>query len=115
MIEPQNALSDILGLTGIFRLEKGCWPLHAAQLQGFALGFNRSLDFRSFQKFRFEPKGTGELVVEILITTPGSEWSRRCQARILLMNDNRSSKIPCFTRSRFKPFLPRRWNPKVIA
>jgi hypothetical protein len=79
-----NALSDILNLTGIFRLEKGRWPLHAAELQGFALGLGRSLDFRGFHRFRFQTLSKEEVVLDYWIQTRHAEWARHSRARVLL-------------------------------
>jgi hypothetical protein len=84
MNENQNDLSDILSLTGIFRLEKGGWPLHAAELQGFALGLNRSLDFRAFHRFRFQAVNANEVLLEFWVRFPHSPWARRTQARVFL-------------------------------
>ncbi len=84
MDENQNDLSDILSLTGIFRLEKGGWPLHAAELQGFALGLNRSLDFRAFHRFRFLSVNPHEVILEFWVRSPHSPWARRTQARVFL-------------------------------
>ena len=84
MKENQNALSDILSLTGIFRLEKNRWPLHAAELQGFALELNRSLDFRGFHRFRFNALSPNEVVLDFWIQTARPEWAKPSQARVTL-------------------------------
>jgi len=84
MQDNQAALNDILNLTGIFRLEKGRWPLHAAELQGFALGLNRSLDFRGFHRFRFQTISQEEVVLDFWIQTRHAEWARHSQARVCL-------------------------------
>jgi hypothetical protein len=84
MKENQNALSDILSLTGIFRLEKNRWPLHAAELQGFALELNRSLDFRGFHRFRFQTCSREEVVLDFWVQTSRPEWAKRSRARVML-------------------------------
>jgi hypothetical protein len=84
MHDSQAALSDILNLTGIFRLEKGRWPLHAAELQGFALGLSRSLDFRGFHRFRFQTFSQVEVVLDFWVQTKHAEWARHSQARVCL-------------------------------
>jgi hypothetical protein len=92
MNHPQTSLNDILSLTGIFRLEKGRWPLHAAELQGFALGLNRSLDFMSFHRFRFQAEKEEEVVLEFWIRTAHTEWARRCRAKIFFAAEKSPSE-----------------------
>lgn len=90
MQDSQAALSDILNLTGIFRLEKGRWPLHAAELQGFALGLGRSLDFRAFHRFRFKTFSKEEVILDFWVQTSNSEWARRSRARVRLVAEGKT-------------------------
>jgi hypothetical protein len=80
----RTAFSDILNLTGIFRLEKNRWPLHAAELQGFALELNQSLDFRGFHRFRFQGISNEEVILEFWIQTAHPDWAKGRRARVWL-------------------------------
>jgi len=84
MQENPNALNGILNLTGIFRLEKNRWPLHAAELQGFALELNQSLDFRGFHRFRFQGISNEEVILEFWIQTAYPDWAKGRRARVWL-------------------------------
>ncbi|HJT23071.1 MAG TPA: hypothetical protein VJ873_00730, partial [bacterium] len=60
MKEIKSSLEKILKVTSIFRLEKRKWPLHAAELQSFALELGKSLDFSKFHRCRFVIKSNQE-------------------------------------------------------
>jgi hypothetical protein len=68
MKEIQSSLEKILKVTGIFRLEKKKWPLHAAELQSFALELGRSLDLSQFHRCRFVVKSNQELVLDFCLS-----------------------------------------------
>jgi hypothetical protein len=61
MEQTQTPLEKILMVLGIFRLERETWPLDAAELQYFAQGLGKPLDFSKYHQFRFVPKSKMEV------------------------------------------------------
>lgn len=71
------SLEKILKVTGIFRLEKKKWPLHAAELQNFALELGRSLDLSQFHRCRFVVKSNQEMVLDFCLSPSEEGWAPR--------------------------------------
>jgi hypothetical protein len=77
MQDIRKSLQKILKVTGIFRLEKKKWPLHAAELQSFALELGRSLDLTQFHRCRFVVKSNQELVLDFCLSPSEEGWAPR--------------------------------------
>jgi hypothetical protein len=78
----ETSLDNILSLTGIFRMDKQRWPLHAAELQSFALDLGRSLDFSRFHRFRFKAESLREVILDYCLSPSASGWSMRGEAKL---------------------------------
>ena len=83
----ETSLDNILSLTGIFRMDKQRWPLHAAELQSFALDLGRSLDFSRFHRFRFKAESHMELVLDYCLAPASSGWAMRGEAKLRMEAD----------------------------
>jgi len=94
MKEIKPSLEKILGLMGIFRLEKQKWPLHAAELQSFALGLGKSLDFSKFHRCRFLVKSNQELVLDFLLSPDADDWAPRGAVEVRIPETDREDTLP---------------------
>ncbi len=94
MKEIKPSLEKILGIMGIFRLEKQKWPLHAAELQSFALGLGKSLDFSKFHRCRFLVKSNQELVLDFLLSPDSSDWAPRGAVEVRVPDMEREDTLP---------------------
>lgn len=77
MNEIKSSLEKILKVASIFRLEKRKWPLHAAELQNFALELGRSLDLTEFHRCRFVVKSNQEMVLDFCLSPTKEGWAPR--------------------------------------
>ena len=94
MKEIKPSLEKILGIMGIFRLEKQKWPLHAAELQSFALELGKSLDFSKFHRCRFLVKSNQELVLDFLLSPDSSDWAPRGAVEVRVPDMEREDTLP---------------------
>jgi len=84
MKEIKNDLNSILAVISIFRMEKQKWPLHAAELQFFALEMNYSLNFSHFHRFRFVALSGEKLKLELLYALTPTGWAQKAQVLVQL-------------------------------
>jgi hypothetical protein len=87
MEQNQTPLEKILMVLGIFRLEKEQWPLDAAELQSFAKGLGKPLDFSVYHQFRFIPKSKVELILDFCLLPLNNEWALGGQAGVRIKRE----------------------------
>jgi hypothetical protein len=106
MNEIRTSLEKILKVTGIFRLEKRKWPLHAAELQAFALELGRSVDFSPFHRCRFVVKSNRELVLDFCLAPGKDDWSPRGLVEVSVPGKEDPDTLPL--ESRIKALEPQK-------
>ena len=94
MKEIKSSLEKILKVTSIFRLEKRKWPLHAAELQSFALELGKSLDFTQFHRCRFVIKSNQEMVLDFCLSPAGDGWAPRGAMEVRIPDLEREDTLP---------------------
>ena len=94
MKEIKSSLEKILKVTGIFRLEKRKWPLHAAELQSFALELGKSLDFSKFHRCRFVVKSNREMVLDFCLSPSGDGWAPRGALEVKVPGMEKEDTLP---------------------
>ena len=94
MKEIKSSLEKILKVTSIFRLEKRKWPLHAAELQSFALELGKSLDFSKFHRCRFVIKSNQEMVLDFCLSPSGDGWAPRGAMEVRIPELEREDTLP---------------------
>ena len=87
MEQPQTPLEKILMVLGIFRLEKEKWPLDAVELQSFAQGLGKPLDFSKYHQFRFVSKSKMELILDFCLLPLNNEWALGGQAGVRIKRE----------------------------
>ena|SRR5258708_4216875 len=94
MKEIKSSLEKILKVTGIFRLEKRKWPLHAAELQSFALELGKSLDFSKFHRCRFVIKSNQEMVLDFCLSPSDNGWAPHGAMEVRIPGMERGDTLP---------------------
>jgi|GEM_PF-1575437 len=94
MKEIKSSLEKILKVTGIFRLEKRKWPLHAAELQSFALELGKSLDFSKFHRCRFVIKSNQEMVLDFCLSPAGNGWAQHGSMEVRIPGMEKEDTLP---------------------
>lgn len=94
MKDIQSSLEKILKVTGIFRLEKKKWPLHAAELQNFALELGRSLDLSQFHRCRFVVKSNQELVLDFCLSPSEEGFAPRGIMEMRIPTEEAGDTLP---------------------
>ncbi len=94
MKEIKSSLEKILKVTSIFRLEKRKWPIHAAELQSFALELGKSLDFSKFHRCRFVIKSNQEMVLDFCLSPAADGWAPRWAMEVRIRELEREDTLP---------------------
>lgn len=94
MKEIKSSLEKILKVTSIFRLEKRKWPLHAAELQSFALELGKSLDFSKFHRCRFVIKSNQEMVLDFCLSPSREGWAPHGAMEVRVPGMEREDTLP---------------------
>ena len=71
MGDGKSVLDKILGMTGIFKMERQRWPFHAAELQSFALRLGRPMDLSLFHRLAFASPSPDELLIDFILLPEG--------------------------------------------
>ena len=113
MKDIKSSLEKILKVTGIFRLEKRKWPLHAAELQSFAMELGKSLDFSKFHRCRFVVKSNREMVLDFCLSPSGEGWAPRGMMEVRIPEMEKEDTLPL--QVGFKSLPPQRVEAKSFC
>ncbi|HET9869545.1 MAG TPA: hypothetical protein VFR02_03485 [bacterium] len=95
-------LEEVLPMLGAFRVEKGRWPLHAAELQAFAFSVRKPLDLSWFHRLAFRPAGAERLAVDFTALPAEDFWAERGRVEVsFTLDDQEPQTLPL--KARFTP------------
>ena len=114
MEQTQTPLEKILMILGIFRLERKDWPRHAAELQDFAAGLGKPLDFSNYHRFRFIPRSGLELTLDFCLLSL-NEWTLGGQAEVRIKDGVTPVGHTLPLEVRIQSLAPQRMEPKSFC
>ncbi len=71
MFQDKPRLAEVLSMAQVFRLEKGRWPVQAAELLAFSRAWGKGLDFSGLHMLVFREIGDWALLTEYTLLGEG--------------------------------------------
>jgi len=73
MLQGKTKMAEVISMAQVFRLDKGRWPAHAAELLAFSRTFGGGLDLSGFHMLILRIEGEWSLSLEYALLVEGEK------------------------------------------